>query len=120
MATELRALSRESVPFRIRTADGETVELSYSSPRTTRTIVGAARLTSSSPSKLHTSTACRVPSVAMAPASGSSNSGLPTPRSWYGAFAGFASGPSRLNSVRTPSLRRRSATCAIPRWNCGA
>jgi hypothetical protein len=24
---------RESVPFRVRTADGETVELSYSSPR---------------------------------------------------------------------------------------
>jgi N-dimethylarginine dimethylaminohydrolase len=33
MATTRKAAARETVPFRLRTADGDTVELSYSSPR---------------------------------------------------------------------------------------
>ncbi len=35
--TEERTQTRESVPYRVRTADGETVELTYSSPRPAET-----------------------------------------------------------------------------------
>jgi hypothetical protein len=35
--TEDRTTTREQVPFRVRTADGDTVELSYSSPRRAET-----------------------------------------------------------------------------------
>src|SRR5436309_1569613 len=37
MAIASREQTRESVPFRIRTADGESVELAYSSPRAAET-----------------------------------------------------------------------------------
>jgi len=78
--------------------------------RTSRTKVGADRLTSSRPSRPQTSRACRVPRRASAPAMRSRCSTRPTPSSWYGARAGLASGPSQLNSVRTPSRRRTAAT----------
>lgn len=38
--TRQEQTNRESVPFRVRTADGETIELSYSSPRHRFAIAG--------------------------------------------------------------------------------
>ena len=46
--------------------------------------------------------------------------GSPTPTSWRRAPAGFVTGPSRLNAVRTPISRRVGPAWRIAGWKAGA
>ena len=78
-------------------------------PSTSRSWLGPAREASSRPPQPCTTTARPNPSRARASAIGSSRSGRATPSTWASGRSGFTSGPSRLNTVRTPRLRRRGA-----------
>ena len=61
-----------------------------------------------------------LPRAASASASSGTSSGRPTPMSCRVAPAGFASGPSALKIVRTPSSRRTVPSSLIAGWNEGA
>ena len=77
-------------------------------------------LISSSPSSPCTTRACSLWRLRRTAAMRGTHSGPYTPRSWRAARAGFARGPSRLNTVRTPSSRRTAPTCCMARWWRGA
>ena len=67
-----------------------------------------------------TTHARRTPSDASARAAIGLSASSYTPTSWCVARAGFASGPSALKIVRTPSSRRATAACRSAGWCAGA
>ena len=75
---------------------------------------------SSMPSAPCTTQARIDPSSRSERASRSVRSARGTPTTCRVAPAGFVSGPSRLNAVRTPISRRVGAACFIDGWNVGA
>ena len=74
-----------------------------------RRSLGPASDASSSPPAPWTTTARSNPRRCRAPAMGSRRSFFATPSTCACGFNGLTSGPSRLNTVRTPRLRRKGA-----------
>ncbi len=75
---------------------------------------------SSMPSSPWTTSARSQPSQESTCAIGSTLAREKTPSTCRRAPAGLVSGPSRLNTVRTPSARRTGATAFIAGWSSGA
>src|SRR5271166_1698799 len=88
--------------------------------RTSATLLGPEIVISSSPSRPWTTSARRKPSSLNASASFSTRSAEYTPTTCADAWAGFVSGPSKLNTVRNLSSRRAGCTYFIAECMAGA
>ena len=93
------------------------ISYSVTSPsKSSATCVGPPMLISSMPSAPLTTTTCSLPRRASTSASGRTQATSKTPSSWLFAPAGLVSGPSRLNTVRTPISRLGPIACFIAPW----
>ena len=98
-----------SLAFRLRNPEIRRVHVKRRRPRRSGTRTpSCARSSTSRRSRPRRARPTRapIPAAASARASSSVSSECGTPTSWRRAPAGFVSGPSRLNAVRTPSSRR--------------
>ena len=95
---------------------GSTVVTLTCPSRTSATRFSPVGVSSSSPPAPWATSACSVPSAASTCAIGSTSSGAYTPTTCRCAPAGFVSGPSTLNTVRTPSSRLTGPAWRMAGW----
>ncbi len=86
---------------------------------TSRTTPLPSSGSSSTPGRRGRRASARCPRRRATSASRGAAAASPTPRTWRVAPAGFVSGPSRLNDVRTPISRRVGPAWRIAGWKFG-